>query len=72
MPSWLRNAWKGGVLLEFEVASSVEGHVLRLPSNLMEVSGMEVSVCLNDIGDQTVNLGHDSEVDSDKSIPADL
>lgn len=47
------------------------GRVLRLPGNLMEASGMEVFVCLNDIVDQAVNLGHDSEADSDKSIPAD-
>ena len=66
MPSWLRSAWKGGVLLEFEAASSVEGLILRLPGNLMEASGMEVFACLNDIVDQAVNLGHDSEADSDK------
>lgn len=27
---------------------------------------IRASRCVNDIGDQTVSLGHDSEVDSDK------
>jgi len=47
-----------------------EGRVLRLfrPGASAEHAQREIraSRCVNDIGDQTVSLGHDSEVDSDK------
>ena len=61
-----------GVLREVREECNVEGRVLRLTSNLIEVSGVESFTYLVDIGDQEPSLGHDPEVDPESPILADL
>ncbi|MFC2094824.1 NUDIX domain-containing protein [Candidatus Bipolaricaulota bacterium] len=61
-----------GVLRELEEECNVQGHVLRLTSNLIEASGVESFTYLVDIGDQETSLGHDPEVDPKSPILVDL
>lgn len=61
-----------GVLRELKEECNVEGHVLRLTSNLIEASGVESFTYLVDIDDQKAILGHDPEVDPKSPILVDL
>jgi 8-oxo-dGTP pyrophosphatase MutT (NUDIX family) len=61
-----------GVLRELKEECSVEGRVLRLTSNLIEVSGVESFTYLVDIGNQEPRLGHDPEIGPRTPILVDL
>lgn len=61
-----------GVLREVREECNVDGRVLRLTSNLIEVSGVESFTYLVDIGDQEASLGHDPEVNPKAPILVDL
>ena len=61
-----------GVLRELKEECNVDGRVVRLTSNLIEVSGDESFTYLVDIGDQEASLGHDPEVDANAPILVDL
>lgn len=61
-----------GVLRELKEECLVEGHVLRLTSNLIEASGVESFTYLVDIHDQEPRLGRDPEVDPETPILVEL
>jgi 8-oxo-dGTP diphosphatase len=61
-----------GLLRELREECNVKGRVLRLTSNLIEVSGVESFTYLVDIGDQEPRLGHDPEVDPRTPVLVDL
>jgi 8-oxo-dGTP diphosphatase len=61
-----------GVLRELKEEGNVDGRVLRLTANVIEVSGVESFTYLVDISDQEPRLGHDPEVDPDAPILVDL
>ncbi len=61
-----------GVLREVKEECSVQGRVIRLTSNLIEVSGAESFTYLVDIGDREPKLGLDPEVDPNAPILIDL
>ncbi len=61
-----------GVLREVKEECNVEGSIIRLTSNLIEVSGIESFTYLIDIGDQEPSLGLDPEADPKTPILIDL
>jgi 8-oxo-dGTP diphosphatase len=61
-----------GVLRELKEEGNVDGRVLRLTANVIEVSGVESFTYLVDISDQEPRLGNDPEVDPDAPILVDL
>lgn len=61
-----------GVLRELKEEGNVDGRVLRLTANVIEVSGIESFTYLVDIKDQEPLLGHDPEVDPGAPILVDL
>ncbi|MCK5826878.1 NUDIX hydrolase [Candidatus Bipolaricaulota bacterium] len=61
-----------GVLRELKEEGNVDGIVLRLTANVIEISGIESFTYLVDIGHQEPSFGQDPEVDPAAPILVDL